>query len=201
MEFGKANKIISEVGNVIMKTGDVNTINKGVSELTSEYKGVRSAAKDLDRLGKLKSAPAQMAMIFKFMKALDPGSTVRETEYASAANTTGIPERVINMYNKAKDGQMLNDIQVNEFINVSKTLANAKGENVRSTVSDYLNTYDIDDERKNRFMKTAQVNPFEITSTVQSKNQFPNAPELGTVQDGFKYNGGDPALQTSWSAI
>lgn len=162
MQFGIANKILSGDGEVIMKTGDVNTINNGVSKLTAEYKGVRSAAKDLDRLGKLKSAPAQMAMIFKFMKALDPASTVRESEYASAANTTGIPERIMNMYNKAKDGQMLNDVQVNEFINVSKTLANAKGEDVRATVGDYLNTYDITDARRSRFMKTARVNPFEI---------------------------------------
>lgn len=161
-QFGIANKILSGDGAVIMKTSDVNTINKGVSQLTSEYKGVRSAAKDLDRLGKLKSAPAQMAMIFKFMKSLDPESTVRESEYASAANTTGIPERVMNMYNKAVDGSMLNDVQISEFVNVAKEMSNSRGENVRATVSDYLNTYDIAPSRKDRFMKTAKVSMFDI---------------------------------------
>jgi hypothetical protein len=29
--------------------------------------------------------------------------------------------------------------------------------------------------------------------------QFPNAPPVGTVKNGFRYNGGDPAQQTSWS--
>jgi hypothetical protein len=29
--------------------------------------------------------------------------------------------------------------------------------------------------------------------------QFPNAPPVGTVKNGYRYNGGDPAQQTSWS--
>lgn len=62
------------------------------------------------------NAQAQMGLIFGYMKLLDPGSTVREGEYASATNTAGVPERVRTMYNKALDGQFLGTEQVQHFI-------------------------------------------------------------------------------------
>ena len=164
-QFGMANKILSGDGEIIMKTGDVNTINNGVSKLTTEYKAIRSAAKSLERLGELKTGPAQMAIIFKFMKSLDPESTVRESEYDAARDTAGIGEKAWNIAHKALNGVFLSENQVSQFIDAAKTLANAKGEDVRSTVGDYLNTYDITDARRERFMKTARVNPFKIKTT------------------------------------
>ena len=55
-----------------------------------------------------KPSPASdMALIFGFMKLLDPTSTVREGEYATVQNATGIPGRVTNAYNNAIDGLIL----------------------------------------------------------------------------------------------
>ncbi len=61
-----------------------------------------------------------MALVFAFMKTLDPGSTVREGEYASAQNTTGVPGYVINAYNKALDGKFLNDEQRKSFVDTAR---------------------------------------------------------------------------------
>lgn len=33
------------------------------------------------------------------------------------------------------------------------------------------------------------------------KNSFPNAPDKGTIKNGYKYNGGDPSKQENWSKI
>ena len=52
-----------------------------------------------------------MALIFNFMKMLDPGSTVREGEFASAQNTGGVDDKIINLYNQALKGTRLNDSQ------------------------------------------------------------------------------------------
>jgi hypothetical protein len=61
------------------------------------------------------SAADDLALIFSYMKMLDPGSVVREGEFANAQNTAGIPERVVNAYNRALDGTRLSDSQRNEF--------------------------------------------------------------------------------------
>ena len=60
---------------------------------------MRDAKNRLDSLEA--SGAGDMALIFQFMKMLDPGSTVREGEYATAANSGGIPAAIQGYYNKA----------------------------------------------------------------------------------------------------
>ena len=45
-----------------------------------------------------------IALIFQYMKLLDPASTVRESEYANAANAGSIPEDIWRRYNRLKGG-------------------------------------------------------------------------------------------------
>ena len=52
-----------------------------------------------------------LSLIFNFMKALDPGSVVRESEFALAETTAGIPQRILNMRNKALSGDRLGQVQ------------------------------------------------------------------------------------------
>lgn len=216
-EFQEAMKtlIFKDIeGKTSLKASDIKGINADISKLTAEYSGVYGAAKDLEKLGKLKSAPAQMAMIFKYMKSLDPTSTVRESEYASAQNTTGIPDRLMNYYNKAVDGSLLNDVQIKEFVNVAKELSNSRAESVEQNVADYLAPYGnmIDEDRKKAFQNRAGVKIFDIVkpkaavvvppATPAAPAQvFANAPAVGVEQGGYRYNGGDPALESSWTKI
>lgn len=57
------------------------------------------------------TAQDDIAVIFQFMKTLDPTSTVREGEFATAQNATGVPDAVRNAFNKAQNGQRLNPQQ------------------------------------------------------------------------------------------
>jgi hypothetical protein len=50
---------------------------------------------------------AQVAVIFNYMKILDPPSTVREGEVEMAKNTENIPNKVWNTWLKAKNGQVI----------------------------------------------------------------------------------------------
>ena len=56
-----------------------------------------------------------ISLIFGYMKLLDPGSVVREGEFATAENTTGISGRVMRLYNNALRGDRLNPAQRAEF--------------------------------------------------------------------------------------
>jgi hypothetical protein len=58
---------------------------------------------------------AQIALIFAYMKVLDPDSAVREGEYAKAENAAGVPDRIRNLYNRVRDGAFLTPEQVQSF--------------------------------------------------------------------------------------
>jgi len=62
-----------------------------------------------------------IALIFGFMKTVDPGSVVREGEFATAENSAGVPARVRNMYNSALEGLRLTPTQRLNFLNAARS--------------------------------------------------------------------------------
>ena len=56
-----------------------------------------------------------MALIFNFMKMLDPGSTVREGEFATVANSGSVSQNMRAFYNKVWSGQRLSDAHRKDF--------------------------------------------------------------------------------------
>lgn len=88
-------------------------------------------ATDKDRLiqgsfQNLKVAPADPAgdisFIFQYMKMLDPGSVVREGEFATAQNAASVPDQIRNLYNRAMKGTRLNAEQRQQFLNAAQQL-------------------------------------------------------------------------------
>ncbi|MCK5651470.1 MAG: hypothetical protein KAJ42_08845 [Gemmatimonadetes bacterium] len=53
------------------------------------------------------SGPNDLSVIFSFMKMLDPGSVVREGEFANAANSQGWSDRARALYNRIARGERL----------------------------------------------------------------------------------------------
>jgi len=118
------------------------SINSDVTTLTKDAKMISNTAKDLEKLGSNLSGPASVAIVFKFMKALDPTSVVRESEFATAENSAGVPEGVRNIYNRLINGERLGDEQVKQFISTANDLSQAASESARNEVSLYLDTYE-----------------------------------------------------------
>ncbi len=67
-------------------------------------------------------AAGDLSLIFNYMKVLDPGSTVREGEFATAQNAAGVPERIANVYKRVMSGERLGTEQRFEFVNRAKKL-------------------------------------------------------------------------------
>jgi hypothetical protein len=62
------------------------------------------------------SPAGDQALVFNFMKMLDPGSAVLPGEYASASNTAGVPDAVLTLYNRVlREGQRLTPEQRADF--------------------------------------------------------------------------------------
>jgi hypothetical protein len=62
------------------------------------------------------NGPGDIALITGFMKMLDPGSVVRETEFATARDTAGQFTQLKNMLEKAQNGQLLRPTQRKEYV-------------------------------------------------------------------------------------
>jgi hypothetical protein len=82
---------------------------KATAEVSAAYNKIQSAAKN-------PTAAGDISLIFSFMKMNDPGSTVREGEFATAQNAAGVPEMVRNAYNRAISGERLSEGQRTDFM-------------------------------------------------------------------------------------
>jgi hypothetical protein len=79
-----------------------------------------------------KSAAGDLTAATKFMKLLDPGSVVRESELYLAMNATGLIDRIANYKSRLENGEVLNPKQREDFRNVANQLFKA-AENTKIT--------------------------------------------------------------------
>ena len=86
------------------------------------------------------TSAGDMSKIFGYMKILDPSSTVREGEYASAENSRGIPESMRAMYNKVVDGTRLTARQRAEFDASALALVDSQKNQFDQISTFYTNT-------------------------------------------------------------
>jgi hypothetical protein len=68
------------------------------------------------------SPAATLAAATKFMKLLDPGSVVRESELGMALQASGVFDRATNYYNVLKLGKVLTPNQVKDFKNITEQI-------------------------------------------------------------------------------
>jgi hypothetical protein len=106
---------------------------KAANDIALGYARVQAGAGD-------RTPQGDIALLYGYMKMLDPGSVVREGEYATAAQAAGVPAQVLNLYNRVLQGYRLTPEQRTNMVHQ----AEAQGEHahtlVRQTVarhSDY----------------------------------------------------------------
>lgn len=111
-----------------------------------DFKDVRTNFEQVRALGTRPSPTPQddIALIFSYMKMLDPGSVVREGEFATAQNAAGVPDQIRNLWNRAKDGARLNSQQRSNMVSAAervyrsrRDLYNAKAREYRGYANDY----------------------------------------------------------------
>ncbi len=131
---------------------------KEYSDQTKGYQEVKSA------YGRVKasedSAVGDLSLIFGYMKMLDPGSVVREGEFATAQNAAGVPERIQNIYNKVISGERLNAGQRKAFKGQAEKLYQTAAEQekvVRSGLTRMATGYGLN--TANIFYEAAETPP------------------------------------------
>lgn len=113
-------------------------LRREFATLAKPYFDVRDAYTRIEQVAQNPSAAGDLALIFNFMKMLDPGSTVREGEFATAASAAGVPERVWGLYNRVASGQRLTPDQRNDFVAQSGRLMSTQESQYQAIQSQYL---------------------------------------------------------------
>ena len=172
------NELMKWRGEFAKMTGTERGIAEGYSKLrAASAKGVQTM-----------TAADDMAMIYGFMKMQDPGSTVREGEYATAEQATGVDGRVLQLYNKAKDGTKLTPEMRAEFLATAQRSAKEADNRVRRVATDMI-----------PLMTRRGVDPSEVVTApfsgmlTQNAGPSANAPTLPPIA------GADTALKQELS--
>lgn len=88
---------------------EFNTITKEMRDIGLAYGKIEASTRE-------PSAAGDIALLINYMKMLDPGSVVREGEFATAQNAGGVDARVRARYNQALEGELLSEEQRADFL-------------------------------------------------------------------------------------
>jgi len=95
------------------KLTDIGGMRKEFTKQSQDFIDIRASYEKL--ITSSDTGAGDVSLIFAFMRIIDPGSTVRETEFATAEQTAGIPTRIVTLYNKALRGDRLGPVQRENF--------------------------------------------------------------------------------------
>ena len=168
----------------IRKERGGNPITKATGDIVQSYGKILKAAEK-------PSAAGDVSLIYAYMKMLDPGSTVREGEFATAQNAGSVPERIAATYNKALKGERLSDEIRRDFVGQARNIYDSQKVVQDRVDSQYKNLV----QKRGLNPQDAIINVWEepATSTPQTAG-----PKPGDVEDGHLFKGGDPADPKNW---
>lgn len=106
---------------------------------SKDFKSVADAYKQINStLDKATTSPAAtLAAATKFMKLLDPGSVVRESELGMALAATGVFDRATNYFNTLQRGKVLTPNQVADFKSITQQIYGAAQAGQKDVDSNY----------------------------------------------------------------
>ena len=103
------------------RTKGEDDLRKELATETKVYRGISDAYYRLS--GVTGTGAGDLVTVFGFMKMIDPGSTVRESEQASAANAAGVPSAIRSAYNKIVGGGLLDEKARKEMMAEAKRIS------------------------------------------------------------------------------
>jgi hypothetical protein len=124
--FAEAQTLQEKINSLAAASGFNRELYSAESELRKEWRKLKDPFNDISAGHKklIASLEAQtgvgdMSAIFAYMKMLDENSVVRESEFQSAQNTSGLYQSLLTKYNQLKAGNMLSPTQRTEFMNLA----------------------------------------------------------------------------------
>lgn len=122
-------------------------LRKEYNQLSKDFISIRDARNRVIAAGSDPSAAGDLALIFNYMKVLDPSSVVRESEFATAENAGSVPERTRAAYNKVLRGERLSEPQRKDFLDRTERLYKPQRKSQQRLMKSYSElskTFEID---------------------------------------------------------
>lgn len=166
---------------------------KDTSDYRQEFTGLQTVKDFANRRGAIgvieaaaedPDAAGDLALIFAYMRMLDPGSVVRESEFQLAASAGSLPQIAQAGYNRVISGERLTEEQRQNFINRAKNI-------YRRQEKEFGNIFENYSKRAERFGYNVEdalvdyrfANPEEIN---QSLNVFDSDDNSQRAMPGMK---------------
>ena len=113
------------------------TMRDDYNKAVAPFRGVQEMyTKTLSALNR-GSGAGDMAAIFSFMKTLDPRSTVREGEFALAAQVGGLRDRWLNTYDRFDKGEILPNDARRQLAEIAQDMLLLTRDNYDAVQDDY----------------------------------------------------------------
>ena len=112
------------------------TLRKEFNGLSDDFRKINDSFERIKAASDDPSAAGDLAIIFNFMKILDPGSVVRESEFATAENAAGVPDKIRNLWNKAVSGERI-AFNRSDFVNQATNLLRSQQRVQKKLVNRY----------------------------------------------------------------
>ena len=117
-------------------------------DATKDFGEVRTAFLKVKSAAENPSAAGDLALVFNYMKILDPGSVVREGEFQTAADATSwlqrseddgiaIPLPIAKAIRKLEDGTLLTPNQRQDFLSTARNTASAQFKPAKEALQRY----------------------------------------------------------------
>ena len=113
-----------------------NKLRADFNKLTGEFRDVGNSFNTILAGADNPTAVSDMSLIFSFMKMLDPGSVVRESEFDQAESAAGWSDSALNALGKFWDGKKLTTNR-GDFLTQAKNLYDARMPGYTNIVDTY----------------------------------------------------------------
>jgi hypothetical protein len=120
------------------------------AEPVKTYQALRNSYERIRQSAQTDSGPGDLGLIFNYMKMLDPGSVVREGEFATAENAGGVGQQITNLYNRVVSGERLTPELREQFVAAADRLyqeASANLADINQTMNSRATGWGVDPNR------------------------------------------------------
>jgi hypothetical protein len=189
----------AEVKAAAKKTADTLQLEEGLRKevmgnpMTRAYLEAQVAYDKVQRASQDPSAAGDLALIFGVMKTLDPGSTVREGEFANAQNAGGIDDRFVSAYNRVLRGERLSPEQRADFVRTAKGQFAAQQSSFQNLINAFRGVAQRSGARVENVLPLGVSTPAAAPSAAAPPAQAaPPAPTSTEIQEAEAWLRGNP---------